>query len=442
MTCMAQQEDSTLRRTFRSLRIRNYKLFFFGQLISVSGIWMEYTAQAWLVLELTGSGSAVGVASGLRFAPLLILGPWAGVVADRADKRKVIIATQGICALSAGLMAVLIIGDVIALWMVYVLSFIAGLGTAFENPTRRAFIAELVPTEDVNNAVSLNGSLASTGRAFGPAAAGLIIATVGTGAGFAANGLSYLVSMTAFAMMNPKKLYPLPRLEAAPGQLRQGFRYAVRDRRICLSLVLIAIVSTLAFTYPVTVPLVATRVFNTGPLGFGLLMSVLSIGSLLGSLHVAGKTQLSYRYLAGVTMVLGVVGLATAAAPSLLVFGVLLFLTGAAGTAFAVTDQALLQRDAARVMVGRIMALYSVAFIGSNTFGGPLGGWVADLISPRAGLAVGPLAALIVGALAYAWVSGRFSRLPFDATPGPQAAPFDEEEGVLLRTAAPDTAAE
>jgi len=394
--------ESWSHRTFRSLRVHNFRLFFIGQLVSVVGLFMDYTARAWLVLELTGDGRAVGLTVGLGFAPLLVLGPWAGVVADRTDKRRMVLIAQVVLGICALLLGVLVITDAISMWMVYTIVLVSGTATAFENPARRSFLSELVSRDDVANAVSLSSSVAAAARAGGPALAGLMIAGFGVAPAFIANGLSYLVSMASLVLMHADALHPSVPVPRQRGQVREGFRYVATTASVGIPLLLMGVIGTTAFNYPVSIPLITTAVFGSGPAAFGLALSLVAFGAFLGALYIAGRTTLSIQYLSGIAVVFGLATVATALAPTLSSFIALLVATGFTGSAFTVVCNGLLQRDAAPNMAGRALALFSVAFIGSSAIGAPAVGLIAELVHPRAGLGVGGAVAIAAGALTLA----------------------------------------
>jgi MFS family permease len=410
-----------LRRTFKSLRVRNFRLFFLGQLVSVVGLFMDYTARAWLVLELTGDGRAVGLTAGLGFAPLLLLGPWAGVVADRVDKRRMLLIAQAVLGVCALLLGVLVLIDAIEMWMVYTIVLVSGTATAFENPARRAFLSELVSRDDVANAVSLAGSVAAAARAAGPALAGVVIAGYGVAPAFIANGISYLATMAALVLMNSEALHksiPVPRQR---GQVREGFRYVATTPAVGIPLLLMALFGISAYNYPVSIPLITTAVFGAGPAALGLSLALVAFGAFLGALFIAGRTKLSIRYLGGISMVFGVATLVNTLAPTLGWFTVLLVATGFTGSALTVVCNGLLQRDAAPNMAGRVLALFSVAFIGGSAIGAPAVGLIAELIQPRAGLGFGGVVAIAAGGLTFAG-SYRRTRRCVDDSAGPPPA--------------------
>jgi MFS family permease len=391
--------ESWARRTFRSLHVRNFRLFFVGQLVSVVGLFMDYTARAWLVLELTGDGRAVGLTAGLGFAPLLVLGPWAGVLADRTDKRRMVLIAQAVLGVSALLLGVLVLTDAIQMWMVYTIVLVSGIATAFENPARRAFLSELVSRDDVANAVSLASSVAAAARAGGPAVAGLVIAAFGVAPAFIANGLSYVASMGSLLLMHTEALRPSDPVPRQRGQVREGLRYVATTPSVGIPLLLMALIGTSAFNYPVSIPIITTAIFEAGPEALGLALSLVAFGAFLGALYIAGRTTLSIRYLGGIAIVFGTATMVNALAPTLPSFTALLVATGFAGSALTVVCNGLLQRDAAPNMAGRVLALFSVAFIGSSAVGSPAVGLIAELVHARAGLGFGGAVAMAAGAL-------------------------------------------
>ena len=394
------------RDAFRSLRIRNYRLYFVGQIVSVSGTWMQGIAQAWLVLRLTGSGVSLGITTALQFAPMLVLGGWGGVVADRLDKRRLLIATQ-VAAASLALTLGLIAGlGAARVWNVYLLAFLLGVVNVFDNPARQTFVLEMVGREDLQNAVSLNSVVMNSSRVVGPAIGGMLIATVGLTVCFFVNAASYLAVIAALLAMDGSALMRLPTVARARGQLREGYRYVWSDRALRTPLLLMAVIGTLAFNFHVLVPLLATREFGTGAGGFGGLTAVLGAGAVVGGLSVSTLRTVSYRRLIVLAGLLGVTILASAAAPTLELEVVALFVMGAAAFAFVATANTTLQLTAAPEMRGRVMALYAIAFLGTTPIGSPLVGWIAEVAGPRVAIAVGGVATLAATAVA-GWSLGR-----------------------------------
>jgi MFS family permease len=395
------------RKTFRSMEIRNFRLYFAGQIISATGTWMQSIAQAWLVLQLTGSGVALGITVALQFTPMLIGGAWSGVLADRVDKRKLLVGTQaaaGTLALTLGAITAL---DVVQLWMIYVLATLLGIVTALDNPARRAFVVEMVGTEYVTNAVSLSSALFTAARVIGPAIAGVLIASVGISWCFFANGLSYVAAIGAFVLMRREEFFPVELVEKRKGQLREGLRYAWATPALRVPLVMTAVIGTLAFNFQVVLPLLAKETFAGDAGTFATLFAFMSIGSVVGALVTAHQTRASERFLIGAAMAYGVLLLAAAAAPTVGMELLVLVPVGAAGIAFVAMANGVLHTACAPAMRGRVMALFSVAFLGSTPIGGPIVGWVSQALGARAGLALGGIAAIAAAAGAAAWLRAR-----------------------------------
>jgi MFS family permease len=385
-------------RAFISLRVRNYRLYFVGQLISFTGTWMQSVGQAWLVLKLTGSGLDLGVVTALQFLPILLAGPWGGVVADRVDKRRLIIVTQTVSALLALVLGILTVTGVVTVAMVYGLALGLGMVTLFDMPTRQAFVMEMVGREDIANAVSLNGVLVNASRVLGPAAAGALIATLGIGPCFLINAGSYVAVIVGLFLMRPGELKrdgPAPR---RAGQLREGFRYVWHTRELLVPLLLMAVVGALAYNFSIVFPLLVRFEFGRGAGAFGTLFSFLGVGAVLGGLAVAGRNRATRGLLAGSALALGVaLGLA-ALAPSFALEMVLMVPIGAASTAFIATANAILQLGSEPRMRGRVMALFAMVFLGTTPIGGPVVGWVAERFGPRMALGVGATATVLASA--------------------------------------------
>ncbi|HYU39755.1 MAG TPA: MFS transporter [Acidimicrobiia bacterium] len=386
------------RYTFRAMSVRNYRLYFVGQLISTTGTWMQSIAQAWLVLQLTGSGVALGITTALQFTPMLLAGAWGGVVADRVDKRRLLVCTQlaaGLLALVLGLVTVL---GVVQLWMIYALALALGAVFAIDNPTRRAFVGEMVGTEHLSNAVSLSSAMFTGARVVGPAIAGLLIARAGVSWCFFANGLSYGAAVAAFVVMRRDEFFAVEPVPKRKGQLREGLRYAWSTPALRLPLVLTAVIGTLAWNFQVVLPLLAKQTFGGDAGTFGAMYALMSVGSVVGALVTAHEARATRRFLLGSALVFGVVLVFAAAAPTLAVEMVVLVAVGAAGIGFTAMANGVLQTECAPEMRGRVMALFSVAFLGSTPIGGPIVGWVSEQLGPRAGLWLGGLATLAVTA--------------------------------------------
>jgi MFS family permease len=391
------------RHTFRALESRNYRIFVMGQIVSVSGTWMQTVAQAWLVLQLTDSGVALGIVTALQFLPMLLLGPWAGVVADRCDKRRVLLVTQAVAGSLALTLGLLTATDRVELWMVYGLAFGLGLASAFDMPTRQSFVFEMVGPDHLTNAVGLNSTVMNAGRLVGPALGGILIATVGLAVCFLLNAASYLAALAALLAMRTDELHPTARAPRQPGQLREGFRYVWSTPALRTPLLMVAIIGTLTYEFQVSLPILARFTFGSGADGYGLLLSAMSFGAVIGGLVVAGRLSASHRLLGRAALVFGVLVLVAAAMPTLGATAVAMVFVGAASIAVITLANATLQLTADPQMRARVIALYGVAFLGSTPVGGPIVGWVGENLGGRAALALGGAAA--VGAALVAWRS-------------------------------------
>jgi MFS family permease len=392
------------RLTFRSMSVRNYRLYFAGQLISTTGTWMQSIAQAWLVLQITGSGVALGVTVALQFTPVLLVGAWGGLVADRVDKRRLLVGTQaaaGVLALVLGAVTVL---GVVQLWMIFVLALGLGAVNAVDNPARRAFVVEMVGTEHVSNAVSLSSAMFMAARVIGPAIAGLVIAGLGVSWCFFANGVSYSAAVLAFMAMRENEFFAVEPVPKRKGQLREGLRYAWSTPALRLVLVLTAVIGTLAFNFQVVLPLLAKETFSGGAETLGVLYAFMSIGSVIGALVSAHEAQATRRFVLGAALAFGTSLVVAAFAPTLGLELLVLVPVGAAGIAFTAMSNGVLQTECAPEMRGRVAALFTVAFLGSTPIGGPIIGWVSQQVGPRAGLWVGGVATLAVTVAAIAGI--------------------------------------
>jgi MFS family permease len=394
-------------RTFASLRTRNFRLFFAAQIISVTGTWMQSIAQMWLVLHLTGSGVALGVTAALQFTPILLFGPWGGLLADRVDKRRLLMATQSAAALVALVLAGLTLSGLVQLWMVYVLAAALGAVNVFDNPARQSFVTEMVGKEQLINAVGLNSAVFTLARVIGPGIAGVLIALVGTGWCFLYNGLSYLPVVIALVLMRPLELHRTLRAPRARGQIRAGIRYAWNVPELRFPLLLMLVVGTLAFNFSVLMPLMARYVLNSGAGTFGLLMSFMGAGAFVGALFSANRERPTHRLLALAGLAFGALLIGAALAPTLATELFLLLLLGVAMITFQTTANSLLQLNSDPALRGRVMALYVMVFLGTTPVGAPIVGWVAQQYGARAGLGLGGLATLVASAIVF-WCLGHW----------------------------------
>ena len=395
MTVTAPAPDpGLLRRTFRSLHTFNFRLFFFGQIVSMSGTWMQALAQNWLVLELTSSGIALGITVGLQFGPVLLLGPWAGVLADRVDKRRLLVITQTVAALLAVVLGVLAATDVVTLWMIWVLAGLNGTVLALDLPSRQSFVYEIVGPDDVANAVGLNSVVINASRIIGPALGGVLIAGFGVAPCFFLNAASYVAVIAAFLLMRTRELSPSKPVRRQPGQVREGFRFVWSTPSLRVPLVMLAVVSTLAYNYSVILPLLTRDVYGRGGGAYGILSAAMGVGALAGALLMASRARPSRRLLVASAFGFGIVTLILAVAPGYALGAALLVLVGVGAVLFISTTNALLQVNAPDAMRGRVMALWSIVFLGSTPIGGPVTGLLVRGFGVRWAVAVGGIAAL------------------------------------------------
>ncbi len=381
--------------TFQSMRVRNFRLFFAGQLISQCGTWMQTIALGWLVLHLShNSGFAVGLVIALQFIPTLLFGVWGGVIADRFDKRRVLFCTQVAMAAVAVLLAALDLTNNIQLWMIYVIVFVFGLALAVDNPTRQSFVPELVPTDELPNAIGLSSAIFQVARIFGPALAGVLIVAVGTGICFALNAVSFVFIIAALLMMRTRELHRGVPLGREKGQVRAGLRYVWQTPELRSTLLLTLIVGTFAINSPVVLPLMAKITFDGNADVYSWMTIAMGVGALFGALFVANKAHARGTLLFTTGLAFGIAICVASLAPSLGVFIGLLVLVGAGQIAFLATCNSLIQLRSDPAMRGRVMAVYTITLLGSTPIGGPLIGWVSEVFGPRWGLAVGGIATI------------------------------------------------
>lgn len=381
--------------TFRSLDIRNFRLFFVGQLISQIGTWMTMVAQTLLVLSLTGSGVMLGLLTAFQFGPMLVLGPWAGLVADRADKRKLLIRVQALSMVQSLVLGSLILAGWTSVPLIFALATVQGILTAFDNPTRRSFVVEMVPTAELPNAVSLNSAVMTGARVVGPALAGALVLAVGYGWTFILDGVSYVAVITGLLMMRPAELNRSAPTAKGRGQVREGLRYIRANDHLFVPLVMMAIVGTFAFKFSVTVPLLVDGPLGGGTTTFTWLFSVLSLGSLAGALITARRVEVTATHLVVSATAFGVAMLALAATPTLVTAFPIAIFVGLASISFMTSSTAIVQVLAGPAYRGRVLAIQSMVFLGSTPIGGPVVGWVSDVAGPRAGVALGGAACLV-----------------------------------------------
>ncbi len=387
------------RATFKAFGVPNYRRYFAGQAISLSGTWMQMAAQAWLVLTLTGSATTLGLIVALQTLPILLLGPYGGVIADRVDKRRTMILLQGLMGVQALVLGVLTVTGEVKVWQIGVLAALLGLNNAFENPARQSFMLEMVGPEHLRNAVSLNSVLVNVARTIGPAVAGILIATVGEGVCFLVNAASFGAVIFSLMTLDLAAIQPSPPTERAPGQLREGLRYMRGERELAIPLLMMALVGTLAYEFQVTLPVMARQGLHVGATGYGFMTAAMGAGAVAGGLLVAAIGRTGLRPLVLAAGAFGTVIALAALAPTLPVELAALALVGWASISFMATGNSTLQLTAEPSMRGRVMSLWFVAFQGSTPIGGPIVGWVMAWAGARAGLGVGAVTCLLVSGL-------------------------------------------
>lgn len=386
----------SLASTFRSLRGYNYRVWAGGALVSNVGTWMQRTAQDWLVLtQLThNNASAVGVVMALQFGPQLLLLPWTGFAADHFNQRKLLMATQATMGVLAFVLGLLTVTGAVRLWQVDVFAFLFGCTSAFDAPARQTFVGELVGDADLSNAVSLNSTSFNAGRMIGPAVAGLVIASVGTGWAFLVNGVSFVAVLISLTMLRVSELHPNARANRSPGSLTEGFRYVWARRDLTMILVMLFLIGTFGLNFPIFVSTMAVRVFHTDAGGYGLLSSIMAIGTMSGALLGAGRETPRFLYLLYGAAIFGVGFALAAIAPTYWTFAGCLVIIGAAALTFMNTSNSLMQLSTEPAMRGRVMALRLAIALGGTPVGAPIVGWVADVAGPRWALAVGAAAGI------------------------------------------------
>ena len=434
---------------FRSLRVRNYRLYAAGQVVSLTGTWMQRVAQDWLILELSGnSGTAIGLVLALQFGPTLVFSLFGGVLADRYDKRRILFVTQTVMILQAAVLGLLDVTGAVQLWHVYLLATVLGVTSALDVPVRQSFVVEMVGSTDLPNAVSLNSVTFNLARIVGPSLAGVLIAAVGTGWVFLGNAVFTIAVILGLAAMRPGELLRSPPTGRSPGQLTEGLRYVRSRPDLVLPMVLVFVVGTFGMNWPVTMALLAKEVFGRGATGYGLLSTAIAVGSLFGALASTRRTaRPRIRLLLTGAFAFGVLEVLVGVMPTYWTLMAMLLPTGAAALIFTIAANSSVQLGSDPAFRGRVMALYLMCFLGGTPLGAPLVGAVSDALGPRAGVVIGG-AVCAVTAVVAAVVVARRRGLPLaeqvgDALPHPhlnrQAEPAAEppQPAVPVEQAAP-----
>lgn len=396
--------------TFSSFSVRNYRIFTTGQLISLTGTWMQVVGQDWLVLSLGGHGVALGVITALQFLPIIVMGMYGGMIADRYPKRSILLCTATAAGLLASVLFVLVATGVAQLWMVGILALLLGVVTAFDMPTRQSFVVEMVGPDDLVNAVSLNSATFNAARILGPALAGLIIATRGIAPVFAVNAVSYIAVILGLRAMRVSELLTAHRLERGRGQLREAVVYVASRRELLLPVLLVGTLGMFAFNSQITLALMAKDVFGRSAGTYGVLSSALALGALIGALLNARRGRPRVLLLVFSAILFGAMEMLIGITPNIYVFTILLVPTGVFMITFAATANAIVQLNAGEEIRGRVMALYSLVFLGGTPIGAPLIGWLAQRYGARSGLILGGLASVLASVLITAVVHRMASR--------------------------------
>jgi MFS family permease len=382
--------------TFSSLHNRNYRRFLTGQSVSMIGTWMQSVAQSWLILVLTGSGTAVGGVVAVQTLPVLLLGPYAGVVVDRADKRRLLIGLQALMGVQALVLGLLTVTHHEQVWEVFALALILGMNNAFENPGRQAFMVELVGREDLRNAVSLNSVMVNVARAIGPAIAGIVIAAGGIGFCFLFNAASFIAVIASLAMLDLSLLRPSEPTGRGRGQLRDGLRYVARTPEIGIPLAMMAMIGCFVYEFQVVLPVLAKHDLHGGSQTYGFITAAMGVGAIVGGLYVAARGRTGTKVLVRSSVYFGLALVAAALAPNLATELVAIALVGGMSIGVLAQGNSTLQLAASPTMRGRVMALWAVAFLGSTPIGGPIAGAVSEQFGGRGGLLLGVVTCFLV----------------------------------------------
>ncbi len=392
-----------IKKTFFSLRTRNFRLYFTGQLISNTGNWLTNIALILLVLKLTGSGLDVGLLAACQYGPILFLSAWGGAIADRFDKRKMLLVSQSLEMAQSASLAVLAFMPHPSLVWLYALAILGGTFLAFDNPFRRSFVTEMVPAEDIPNAVVLYSTIVNVSRIFGPALAGLLATTLGFGWCFTIDAASYIAVIIGIIMMRPAELFRRPQKPRSEkkGEVREGFRYILSMPFLWISFAMLAAIGTLAYNFSVTLPLFVTDSLHSTDAVFTILYSTFSLGAVVCSLIVAHRSMVTMRHITIGAAALGVTMLLLAFSPGVWTAAFAVFFVGMASILYMTYTTTIVQVEARPEMHGRVLALQMVFVAGTSVIGGPLSGWCADALGARSPLMFGGIVCLLSAAFGY-----------------------------------------
>ena len=387
---------------FAALRHRNFRLYLMGQGLSQSGTWMQTVAMGWLVLKVTGSGGMLGLVSAAQFTPTLLFGAFAGTLADRHSRWHMLQITQVLAASIAMALGIMVVTDTISVWSLFVLAAAFGTVNAFDMPIRSSFVYELVGPEDITSAVGIGSTTNNVARIFGPAAAGVLIAAFGLAVPFMVNGVSFLAITIALLLMRRSEFVPKAPVKRDKGQIREGIKVVWADSRLRTPMLMTVVIGMLAYENQISLPLFAKFTFHREATGYGVLSSLMGVGSVIGGLLIARFGRASHRRLGFAALFLGASMLVAAVMPTFWTMAVALLFVGAGSVAFITMNSATLQLTSPVAVRGRVMALYITAIIGTTPIGGPMIGWIGQHIDPRATYITGGLACLITAAFAWA----------------------------------------
>ncbi len=391
------------RITFASLSIRNYRLFFLGQCVSMSGTWMQTVALGWLVLELTGSGSQLGLVTALQFLPILIFGAYGGVIADRFNKLKIMYWTQACAGVICAIIGVVVILGVVEVWMLYVFALALGVVRVFENPARQSLVYDMVGSEYIKNAISLNATSNNLARAIGPSIGGVLIVSVGIGWCFIFNALSFVGIIATLYMMHASEFIQVAPKEnnGDTGSIMDGLRYVQSNPLIRNTLIIMAVIGTFAYEFQVSLPILAQQTFLSDASAYAALFAAFGAGSAIGGIYSASRHTISPKHLVLAIFLFGISIIGTALAPTLLVATLGMAVVGVFSINVISLGNSTIQVASAAHMRGRVMALWSMAMIGSTPIGGPIVGWIGEHYGGRWGLAIGGIATVLTAYFAY-----------------------------------------
>ena len=393
--------NQTVKHTFLSLRNRNFRLFFIGQMISNTGNWLTIIAITLLVLNLTHSGLAVGLLAACQYGPILFLSAWAGAIADNMDKRKLLLVTQSLEMGQSIALALIAFSPNPSIPLLFITAFAGGVFLAFDNPLRRSFVSEMVRPEDLPNAVVLYSTIVNVSRTFGPALAGFLVVTLGYGWAFTIDAVSYIAVIVCLIMMRPDELFREPSKPRTKGAVRQGLRYVMSVPTLWISFVMLALIGTLSFNFSVTLPLFVTHGLHGSDGDFTFLYTIFSIGAVIASLVVANKGFVKMRHMLYGAAALGLTMILLALSPTTAVAIPTIFLVGLASILYMTATTTLAQVESKREMHGRVLALQTVLLIGPTAIGGPILGWISDTLGAQAPLLIGGIVALVAAAWGY-----------------------------------------